>query len=137
VPKICRLQANFVFFFQGSAAEVEIITEEYAPPMYTKNEFKLLVNEASSQTHTFLTINNKVGWDKRFRRNLDEFITLSKLTATETQVGAGGGGVEQKKCEEGKKCDSRSNIEPNEDTEAVDWLETSKKYVHKQPEWHR
>jgi hypothetical protein len=36
VPKICRLQANFVFFFQGSQAEVEIITEEYAPPMYTR-----------------------------------------------------------------------------------------------------
>ena len=66
-------------FFQGSAAEVEVITEEYAPPMYTKNEFKLLVNEASGQRHTFLTINNKIGSNKRFRRNLDEFITLSKL----------------------------------------------------------
>ena len=91
VPKICRLQANFVFFFQGSAAEVEIITEEYAPPMYTKNEFKLLVNEASGQRHTFLTINNKVGWEKRFRRNLDEFIVLSKLGGECQQ--------EQKTCE--------------------------------------
>ena len=31
VPKICRLQESFVFFFQGSLAEVEMILEEYAP----------------------------------------------------------------------------------------------------------
>jgi hypothetical protein len=79
VPKVCRLQANFVFFFQGSAAEVEIITEEYAPPMYTKKEFIQLVNDATKERYTFLTINNKLGWDKRFRRNLDEFIILSHM----------------------------------------------------------
>jgi hypothetical protein len=79
VPKVCRLQANFVFFFQGSSAEVDIVTEEYAPPMYTKNEFKQLVNDASSKKHTFLTINNKIGWDKRFRRNLDEIINLERF----------------------------------------------------------
>ena len=79
VPKVCRLQANFVFFFQGSAAEVEIITEEYAPPMYTKKEFTQLVNDATTVRYSFLTINNKLGWEKRFRRNLDEFITLSHM----------------------------------------------------------
>lgn len=123
IPKICRLQANFVFFFQGSAAEVEIITEEYAPPMYTKNEFKLLVNEASSQKHTFLTINNKVGWEKRFRRNLDEFIVLSNI-----------GVVEQV---ERKSCESVVNREDAGGTEASEWLETSKQYVSRKPGCHR
>lgn len=85
VPKVCRLQANFVFFFQGSAAEVEIVTEEYAPPMYTKKEFTQLVNDATKERYSFLTINNKLGWDKRFRRNLDEFITLSHMEQTEQQ----------------------------------------------------
>lgn len=79
VPKVCRLQANFVFFFQGSAAEVDIITEEYAPPMYTKKEFTQLVNDATKERYSFLTINNKLSWDKRFRRNLDEFITLTHM----------------------------------------------------------
>lgn len=79
VPKVCRLQANFVFFFQGSAAEVDIVTEEYAPPMYTKKEFTQLVNDATKERYSFLTINNKLSWDKRFRRNLDEFITLSHM----------------------------------------------------------
>jgi hypothetical protein len=79
VPKICRLQANFVFFFQGSAAEVEVITDEYAPPMYSKNEFRQLVNDTSCKKFTFLTINMKVGWDLRFRRNLDQFVHLERL----------------------------------------------------------
>lgn len=79
VPKICRLQANFVFFFQGSAAEVDMITEEFAPPMYTKREFGQLVTDATSKQFSFLTINNKVNWDKRFRRNLDEFIVLHRV----------------------------------------------------------
>ena len=56
VPKICRLQANFVFFFQGSAAEVEVVTDEYAPPMYTKNEFRRLVNDSSSKRFSFLIV---------------------------------------------------------------------------------
>lgn len=80
VPKVCRLQANFIFFFQGSASEVEIVTEEFAPPEYTKKEFAKLVNEASCKKYSFLTINMKVGWDKRFRRNLDEFIVLERMT---------------------------------------------------------
>ena len=79
VPKVCRLQANFVFFFQGSASEVEIVTEEFAPPEYTKKEFSKLVNEASGKKFCFLTINMKVGWDKRFRRNLEDFIMLDRI----------------------------------------------------------
>lgn len=87
VPKVCRLQANFVFYFQGSAAEVEVIVEEYAPPMYTKNEFRQLVNDATKGKFSFLTINNKVGWEKRFRRNLNEFIQLSYLVTDEEMGG--------------------------------------------------
>jgi hypothetical protein len=126
VPKICRLQANFVFFFQGSAAEVEVITEEYAPPMYTKKEFQRMVNEASSQKFTFLTINNKVGWDLRFRRNLDEFIALSNIGEFSDCMEKGG-----KFNKTTKKCDSESKQpnQDNSDVEAEEWLETSKRFV--------
>lgn len=79
VPKVCRLQASFVFFFAGSAAEVEQVVEDFAPPLYSKNEFRDLVQEATRGDHSFLTICMKVGWGMRFRRNLDEFITLDRL----------------------------------------------------------
>lgn len=79
VPKICRLQANFVFFFQGSSVEVDIIVDEYAPPMYSRNEFRRLVNEYTKGKHAFLTINNKTDWSKRFRQNLGTIIPLPRL----------------------------------------------------------
>lgn len=97
VPKVCRLQANFIFFFQGSQAEVEMVTEEFAPPQYTKNEFRQLVVECTQQKYSFMTINMKVGWDRRFRRNLDEFVNLDRLDCGDSQ------GPQQKR-KEGKKC---------------------------------
>jgi len=83
VPKVCRLQANFVFFFQGSASEVEVVVEEFAPPGYTVKEMRQMINDATKGKYTFLTINMKVGWDKRFRRNLDEFIKLDRICEDE------------------------------------------------------
>lgn len=79
VPRVCRLQANFVFFFQGSANEVEVIVDEYAPPMYSKNEFRQLISDTTKEKFSFLTINMKVGWDLRFRRNLDGFVVLDRM----------------------------------------------------------
>lgn len=79
VPRVCRLQANFVHFFQGSQSEVETIVEDFAPPCYHKKEFEQIVHDATKEKYSFLTINMKVGWDKRFRKNLDEFIPLDRL----------------------------------------------------------
>lgn len=93
VPRVCRLQANFIFFFQGSQSEVETVVEEFAPPQYSKNEFRQLVTEATGKNKfDFLTINMKVGWDLRFRRNLNEFVELGRLGGREE-------GVEAKKVE--------------------------------------
>jgi len=81
VPRICRLQANFIFYFAGSMSEVEILVEEFAPPMMSKKEFRELVIEATSGEYEFLTINMKVGWDTRFRRNLGELIDSKKYAS--------------------------------------------------------
>lgn len=103
VPKVCRLQANFVFFFQGSASEVEIVTEEFAPPEYTKKEFARLVNDASNEKFSFLTINMKVGWDLRFRKKLDEFIVLDRLTTDDQKGEDSGSDGDDEKDESGEK----------------------------------
>lgn len=79
VPKICRIQAGFVFFFAGGANEVEVIVDEFAPPQYTKKEFRAIINEATKGSFNFLTICMKVPWKYRFRRNLSEFIHLGRL----------------------------------------------------------
>lgn len=85
VPRICRLQASFIFFFAGSAQEVEIVTEMFAPPMYNKKEFAHIVNDATKGDFAFLTICMKVGWKYRFRRNLNEFYTLPRLEENEEE----------------------------------------------------
>ncbi len=79
IPKICRIQAGFVFFFAGGANEVEVIVDEFAPPQYTKKEFRSIINEATKGSFNFLTICMKVPWKYRFRRNLSEFIHLTRL----------------------------------------------------------
>lgn len=123
VPKICRLQANFVFFFQGSAAEVEVVTEEYAPPMYTKNEFRNLVNDASGKRYSFLTINNKLGWDKRFRRNLDEFVNLAHLETIEES------GEDEKDLHVDVGCKTKQNVYEPIDKEGEQAYKTALEFV--------
>lgn len=101
VPKVCRLQANFIFFFQGSAAEVEMVTEEFAPPEYSKKEFEAMVNECTREPYSFLTINMKIGWDKRFRCMLDRFVNLHRLEMVQD---------EKKDEKKGKKNDKKTQI---------------------------
>lgn len=79
VPRVCRLQAGFVFFFQGSMSEVDTIVEDFQPPNYTKDEFRRLVDETTKGKFSFLTVNMKVPWTRRLRRNLGEFVTLHRL----------------------------------------------------------
>lgn len=76
VPRICRLQANFVFFFQGSQTEVETIVEDFAPPNMSRNDFRALVDESTRDKFSFLTINMKLPWQQRFRKNLDSFLSI-------------------------------------------------------------
>ena len=85
VPKVARLQASFIHFFAGSAAEVEQIVDDYAPPLYSRHEFRDLVHAATKGHHAFLTICMKIGWEFRFRRNLSEFISLDRLVGNDEE----------------------------------------------------
>jgi hypothetical protein len=76
VPRVCRLQANFIFYFRGSQSELECLVEEFAPPNMHKNAFKDLVFNVTSGPYEFLTINMKVPWEQRFRRNLSPVIQI-------------------------------------------------------------
>lgn len=79
VPKICRLQANFIFFFQGSQSEVETIAEEFAPPKVSKKRFMKFVDEVTDDKFSFLTVNMKTGVQFRFRKNLDTFADFTNV----------------------------------------------------------
>lgn len=88
VPRVCRLQANFIFFFQGSQSEVEMMAEEFAPPIMSKREFMHMVTTVTAEPFSFLTINMKVHWGTRFRKNLNKMIVLrgsSKLYGSDAK----------------------------------------------------
>lgn len=76
VPRCCRLQANYLAFFAISNSEAELLAEEFAPPRMHKKQFMELIDETMSEPFTFLGINLKEPWEKRFRKNLNEIINL-------------------------------------------------------------
>lgn len=83
VPRKCRLQASNVFFFKSSASEVQRISDEYAPPGYTKQEMRQIVdyavgNGSGTRTYDFLHINMKRDFADRYRKNLDTIMRLTK-----------------------------------------------------------
>ena len=76
VPRVCRLQANCLFFFALSNSEVELLAEEFSPPNMHKNDFKILVDVALKKPYDFLTIQMKKPWSERFSRGLLETFDL-------------------------------------------------------------
>ena len=60
-------------------SETEILVEEFAPPNMTRKEFAQLVVQTTAQGYDFLTINMKVGWEERFRRNLGELLHIPAI----------------------------------------------------------
>ena len=76
VPRVCRLQATCLFIFACNRQDTEIIAEHYAPPQMTKRQFLRLVDDATSERFSFLSIFTLEPWEKRFRRNLDQILNL-------------------------------------------------------------
>lgn len=77
-PRSCRLQCNSIFYFQGSASELNLLAEEFCPPNYTKREFMKIVDYATKEPYSFLFINMHMPWATRFRKNLETILELEK-----------------------------------------------------------
>lgn len=89
VPRVCRLQANFVHYFACSQTEVDTLTEEFCPPRVNRKVFAEMVNDATEEPYSFFTINMKVPWKIRFRKNLGEIIQLPTNGGEDEQRGRG------------------------------------------------
>ena len=75
VPRPVRLQASHVALFAAPLSEVEIFTQEYCAPGYTKRKFIREIYEPATDGYNFLYVdttlplNHPVG---RYRKNLTE-----------------------------------------------------------------
>ena len=74
-PRACRLQANNLFYFQGSGSERDIILKEFCPPGMKKPEFGKIVDYCTEERYSFMHVNKREPFDSRYRKNLDEIIT--------------------------------------------------------------
>lgn len=83
VTRSCRMQNNWLFQFKSNRAEIQTLCDQFCPPSCTKQEFSKMIQETTKDTkdskNNFLTIVKRAPEDKRFRRNLDEFVTLKRL----------------------------------------------------------
>ena len=73
-PRACRLQASSIFFFSGSASEMELLVEEFCPAGMTKKQFMEMVKYTTKDKHSFMHINMKVPAEERYRKNLNNIL---------------------------------------------------------------
>jgi len=82
-PKALRLQANYLFVFKSNRAELQVLSDQFCPPSMTKKEFSKMAQETTQDSehnkNNFLVICKRASEDKRFRKNLDKFVTLKRL----------------------------------------------------------
>lgn len=75
-PRACRLQANNIFCFQPTNSERDILVENYTPPGMAKKDFMDIIDHATNEPYSFMHINKRLGFPKRYRRNLGNIILI-------------------------------------------------------------
>lgn len=94
VPKNCRLQANYLFVFKCNRAEMKVLCEQFCPPDMRNDEFCNMIldvtkdskNPDGSKKINFLMISRGVDENKKFKKNLDEYIILNDLEDPDVNV---------------------------------------------------
>ena len=79
VPRVARLQCQSLFYFKGGNSEMELLSEEFAAPGFNKKRMFNLINFATADKYSFLHVNRREPFETRYRRNLDEIITLDSV----------------------------------------------------------
>ena len=83
VPRVCRLQAQFLFFWPMSRSALAILCDEFCPSGMNRKQFCLMVEDVLDEQFSFLTINmRETDETRRFRQNLDQIINLDAYKKT-------------------------------------------------------
>jgi hypothetical protein len=94
VPKNCRLQANYLFVFKSNRAEMKVLCDQFCPPDMRNDDFCKMIlditkdtkNEDGSKKINFLMISKGVDENKKFKKNLDEYIILNDQEDPEINI---------------------------------------------------
>ena len=69
LPPVIRTNASYIMFFPSNQQEIEKLADEMTPARMNKKRFIEIVNYATSDKHSFLSINNKS--ENKLRKNFD------------------------------------------------------------------
>jgi energy-coupling factor transporter ATP-binding protein EcfA2 len=76
INRSVRLQATDLLFFPANLSEVTRVSDEHCPPNTSKKDFMKLVLFATNEKYNFLYIAKREKPEKRFRKNLDTYLSL-------------------------------------------------------------
>jgi hypothetical protein len=74
---VIRTNASYIAFFPSSLSEVIKLSEENAPSNTSLKDMIKLVQYATKDNFSFLSINNRCCSDKRLRKGFDKIISFS------------------------------------------------------------
>ena len=69
VPPVIRTNCSYLMFFPSNQQEIEKLADEMCPSRMNKKRFIEIVNYATADKHSFLSINNKS--ENKLRKNFD------------------------------------------------------------------
>lgn len=79
VPRVCRLQANAIFYFKGTNSEQEVLGQEFCPPGYRwRREFLPIIDFATKEKYSFLFINGQADSEHQYRIGLHQIMELRR-----------------------------------------------------------
>lgn len=77
VPRVLRLQAFGIFYFQGSGSEKRLLAEEHSPSTMSDREFAdKIIADATKEKYAFLTIYPTLHESERYRKGLKEIYNI-------------------------------------------------------------
>jgi hypothetical protein len=131
LPKKCRLQANYLFIFKSSKSEMDVLCDQFCLPDMTKKEFcKMLldvtkdtVDDEGNRKVNFLLITKGSDDNKRFRKNLDEYILRKGVEAPKVEIDLAESESDEEK-QENKEKDEKK-------LETIEKEEITNPHIHK------
>jgi hypothetical protein len=76
IPRQVRLQCRYIFYFQGSNNERNVIVDEICAPGLSRDDMAAVVDFATEGSFDFLFVNLNEPFKRRYRKNLTEIIDI-------------------------------------------------------------
>jgi hypothetical protein len=79
-PRSALLNCSEIFFFAGSQMEIQVISDNFCPPLADPRLFEKWIFDCTRKPYSFIHLNNKSSsFDNRYRCGLGDILNLDSL----------------------------------------------------------